>query len=82
MNCLRYPERYISYGRREILCQILNWSEGPPPKYLVCHPLDAEITQEFVASQRNGAWMHAPLQEVIGDLQGANRKMEEGPDNG
>lgn len=81
MNCLRYPERYIAYGRREVLCQILNWDEGPPPKYLVCNPLDAEITQEFLASQRMGTWMHTPLQEVMRDLQGTTA-LKEGQEDG
>ncbi len=62
-----YPEREIYAYGRYIMCQILNWRDGQPPKYLVCNPLDplGERREEFVARQGMGTWMRADLREVI-----------------
>lgn len=63
----RYQEREIFAYGRYINCQILNWQDGPPPKYLICNPLDAigERREEFVARQGMGTWMRVDLREVV-----------------
>lgn len=52
-------------GARYIRCQVLNWSEGPPPKYIVCNPLEGHgAGTPFVATQGMGTWMEVDAYEV------------------
>lgn len=60
-----YHQREISMYGRYIQCQILNWQEGPPPKYLACHPLDANYREEFFATQKMGTWMRVEPREIL-----------------
>lgn len=60
-----YPRREIFLYGRYIPCQILNWDDGPPPKFLVCYPLDRHYRQEFFAIQAMGTWMHIDLCEAL-----------------
>lgn len=60
--------RKIEYGNKSVLCQILNWQNGEPPRYIVCHPIDPqypEIREDFVAKQRMGAWMKEDLTRAL-----------------
>lgn len=63
-----YPRREIYAYGRYIECQILNWKDGPPPKYLVCQPLDGHYRQEFLAGQGMGTWMRIELRDVVREL--------------
>jgi hypothetical protein len=72
-----YPTRYISVGHRDILCQILNWTDGPPPKYLICNPLDDQYREEFLAVQKLGAWMKIKLHECELFKQESSESMNE-----
>ena len=56
-------------GGRYVMCQVLNWREGPPPKYLVCNPLSGHgAGQLFLAHQGLGTWMEADLYAVADEL--------------
>ncbi|TJW14430.1 MAG: hypothetical protein E5W82_10665 [Mesorhizobium sp.] len=68
MSANRYPEREIFAYGRYIQCQILNWSEGPPPPYLICNPLDARYREEFVAHQAMGTWAKCDLRLLLDEL--------------
>ena len=61
----QYPQRYVYYKNREVLCQILNWSSGEPPKFIVCHPLESGLPEEFIAAMRLGTWMEVSLCDVL-----------------
>lgn len=73
-----YSKREIFVHRRYISCQILNWDQGPPPKYLICHPLDPQgyYKHEFFARQGVGTWMAVDLREVLNELDKANDKIK------
>lgn len=62
-----HTREIFAYGRY-ITCQILNWTTGEPPKYLICHPLHPDYRQEFLAVQGMGTWMRADLRNVLRDL--------------
>jgi hypothetical protein len=66
-----YPQREIFMFGRYINCQILNWDEGPPPKYIICHPLHPDYREDFLAMQGMGTWMKADLRDVLRDLTAA-----------
>lgn len=52
-------------GGRYVMCQVLNWREGPPPKYLVCNPLTGpDAGHCFLARQGMGTWMEADAYEL------------------
>lgn len=63
-----YQEREIFAYGRYLRCQILNWNEGPPPKYLVCNPLDATYREEFLAEQGMGTWKRVDLRDVAREV--------------
>lgn len=60
-----YQQREIFAYGRYLVCQILNWADGPPPKFLVCHPLDRDYREEFLATQGMGTWMRVDLREAL-----------------
>lgn len=60
-----YPKREIYAFGRYIMCQILNWDDGPPPRFLVCNPLDPAYHEEFLAAQGMGIWMRVDLREAL-----------------
>jgi hypothetical protein len=64
-NVKEYPEREIFAFGRYIKCQILNWDDGPPPPFLICHPLDQAYKQEFLATRGMGTWMHVDLRHAL-----------------
>ena len=69
----QYQEREIYAYGRYIPCQILNWQEGPPPKYIICHPLHKDYREEFLARQAMGCWCRVDLRDVLRDLNAATR---------
>jgi hypothetical protein len=59
-----YPKREIfRRGKRYVMCQIMNWEKGAPPRFLACHPLDGTNT-DFIAMQGLGTWMEADIHDV------------------
>lgn len=60
-----YGQRFIYMHGREVLCQILNWDEGPPPDFIVCNPLDKDYREMFLAHQAMGTWMKCELREAL-----------------
>lgn len=63
-----YQEREIFAYGRYIRCQILNWQEGPPPKYLICNPLGTGYREEFLAHQAMGTWARCDLRHIVADF--------------
>lgn len=56
-------------GGRYVMCQVMNWQDGPPPKYLLCNPLSGYgAGQLFLAHQGLGTWMEADLYSVANQL--------------
>lgn len=45
-------------GGRYEFCQVLNWHEGEPPKYLICCD---DKGHTFLANQAMGTWMESDL---------------------
>jgi hypothetical protein len=64
-NVKEYPQREIFAFGRYIKCQILNWDAGPPPPFLICHPLDPTYRQEFLATRGMGTWMQVDLRHAL-----------------
>lgn len=62
-----YPQRNIEIGGRTVRCQVLNWNEGPPPRYIVCNALSSN-DGIFFAEQRMGAWCKASERDVWFDF--------------
>ena len=62
----RIPDREIyRRGGRYVMCQVLNWRGGPPPKYIVCNPLTGpDAGHCFLARQGMGMWMEADAYEL------------------
>lgn len=60
-----YQQREIFAYGRYINCQILNWQDGPPPKFLVCHPLHPDYREEFLATVGMGTWMRIELRDAL-----------------
>jgi len=61
---VRYHEREIYAYGGYIRCQILNWQEGPPPTYIVCHPLHETYHETFIAKKGMGTWMRVDYPEL------------------
>lgn len=52
-------------GGKYVPCQVMNWDKGPPPKYLVCNPLEGHGAGVlFIATQGMGTWMEEDVYEV------------------
>lgn len=62
-----YPQRNIEIGGRTVRCQVLNWNDGPPPRYIVCNALSSN-DGIFFAEQRMGAWCKASERDVWFDF--------------
>lgn len=68
-----YQEREIYMYGRYVRCQILNWQDGPPPDFLICHPLHADYREEFLAHQAMGTWARCDLREALCKLEAASK---------
>lgn len=56
-------------GGRYVVCQVMNWQDGPPPKYLVCNPLSGPGAGiPFLATQGMGTWMEPDIYELASIL--------------
>ena len=75
----RYPEREIFAYGRYIPCQILNWRDGPPPKFLICNPLDTHYHEEFLAWQAMGTWARVELRDALRELEVADNIFRDNP---
>jgi len=64
-----YPQREIFAYGQYIMCQILNWESGEPPKFLICNPLDGRHHEPFLAKIGLGTWMRVDLTEALSTLQ-------------
>lgn len=75
-----YPQREIYAYGRYINCQILNWWEGPPPRYLVCHPLHPDYREDFLAQHGMGTWMRVDLFDVVRETESLRRSFPSSSD--
>lgn len=63
-----YPQREIYMYGRYVMCQIMNWDDGPPPKYILCHALHPDYREPFFARLGMGTWMRADPFEIAREL--------------